>query len=242
MSEKTKIHLVSLVSVDNDADLLPFFLEHYDTLGCDNNVVFLHLGEDPEASDLCAKSIEAFGWRCSLVPKTASFGGGALRKVLLDNFRKAAKPEDYIICPSADEFQIWTEPPSLAVEGGFDMVVGRLEDRFADTLSGIEEDATLEACYPNIHPHLTKILFPKRPRLRDKIVMAKVKIPVDYRKCFNVEGKPEGLRVDGIVPIHHYKWRDGIFDRLRTRPDYTREEIQSIKEFFELEPKDKAEV
>jgi len=112
------------------------------------------------------------------------------------------------------------------------MVVGRLQDRFNDDLAPIDAGATLEASYPIIHPHLSKVLFPKRPRLRDKIVMAKAKIPVDYRKSHNIDGDASGLRVTGNIPIQHFKWREGLFDRLRTRTDYTQSEIESIKDFF----------
>jgi hypothetical protein len=224
--------LLSLFSVQNDADLLPYFLEHYDALGCDNNVIFLHDGPSAEENELCGKAVTELGWKVRHVSSRSSFGEGELRRALFDSFRRAASPEDYILCANADEFQVWEEPPSHAAGEGFDLVVGRLEDRFNDALTGIEEGATLEASYPISHPHLSKVLFPRRPRLRDKIVMAKVRIPVNYQKSIHIESKTDGLRVTGNIPIHHYKWREGLLERLRTRTDYTPEEIQSIKSFF----------
>ena len=229
---KPKIHFVALVSVQNDADLLPYFLEHYDNLGLDNNCIFLHDGNDAEDNELCGKAVTEMGFKLRHIPQSSSFGQGELRRVLMDNFTKVMNPEDYLLTANADEFQIWHEPPQLALEEGFDMVVGRLEDRFNDALTPIEEGATLEASFPISHPHLSKVLFPKKPRLRDKIVMAKAKIQVDYRKSISLDVKMNGIRVTGEVPILHYKWRDGIFDRLRTRTDYTREEILNIREFF----------
>jgi hypothetical protein len=232
MTETTpKIHFLSLISISNDADLLPYFLEHYDALGFDNNVVFLHDGLSTEENELCDNAVAEMGWKVRHVPVGSSFGEGRLRQVLFDNFRKVAKPGDYIVCANADEFQIWEEPPQLLAEKDVDVVVGRMEDRYNDILVPPEEGLPLDLSYPSSHPHLSKVLFPKRPRLRDKIVMAKCSVPVDYRKSNYLE-KSGWQKADGVVPILHYKWREGLLDNLRTRTDYSQEEIESIKSFF----------
>lgn len=232
---KPKIHFVALVSVDYDIDLLPFFIPHYDALDLDNYCLFLHEGKKTDDNLWAEKAAKTAGWKSRFIPREASFNNGELKRVLLNKFRKAAKPADYVLCADGDEFQLWEDAPQEAVADNMDMVLGRRVDRFNDTLVPIEVDLPLEASYPLEHADLSRIIFPKHAPKRDKIVMAKAGLEVDYRKCDRLVGKaPPNLRVTGEVPIQHFKWRDGIFNRLQSRMDYTPEEIQAIKEFFEV--------
>jgi hypothetical protein len=219
--------------VDFDVDMLSYFIPHYSELECDNYCLFLHEGKNTDANLWAQKAAQDAGWRCRFVPREASFGNGDLKRALLEKFQRAAKPTDYIICADGDEIQKWSASPRDVINHGYDMVLGRRIDRLNEKLIGIDHSLDLEANFPIEHDNLSKVLFPKRPRTRDKIVMAKASVPVDYKKCTGLTVKlPGNLKVTGDVPILHYKWRDNIFSRLRQRPDYTPDELLAIKNFF----------
>lgn len=234
MKDQPKIHFVSLVSVDFDVDMLPTFIPHYTELGLDNYVLFLHEGKDTDANLWAEKAAKEAGWKTRFIPRESSYGNGELKRALLNKFLKACKnPSDAVICADGDEIQHWNFSPHEALADGYDMVLGRRIDRFNDTLLSIDHEIPLEANFPLEHDNLSKVLFPKRPRTRDKIVMARVSVPVDYKKCMSLSTKmPGNMKVTGEVPIHHYKWRKNIFERIRERPDYFPEEVQAIHKFF----------
>lgn len=235
MSTPAKIHFVSLVSVDHDIDMLPYFIPHYSELGLDNYCLFLHEGKDTDANLWAEKAAKDSGWRSRFVPREASFSSGELKRVLLNKFQKACKPGDYIVCADGDEIQKWTMDPREVADDAFDMVLGRRADRFNEKLVAVDHTMDLEDNYPLQHDNLSKIMFPKKPRPRDKIVMARANVPVDYRKCMSLTVKQPGkMRITEGVGILHYKWRDGIFRRLRERPDYLPDEIAAIRKFFEV--------
>lgn len=230
-----KIHFVSLVSVDFDVDMLPYFLPHYTGLECDNYALFLHEGKDADANQWAKTAATDLGWKVRLIPREASYGNGELKRQLLNKFQRACKSDDYIICADGDEIQLWADSPHEVVSQNYDMVLGRRIDRLNEKLIPIDHSLDLETNFPIEHDNISKVLFPKRPRSRDKIVMAKASVPVDYKKCLGLVGKaPGNLRVTGEIPILHYKWRENIFNRLRERPDYEPSELKAIKTFFEV--------
>jgi hypothetical protein len=236
MSEagRPKIHFVALVSVEYDVDLLPYFLPHYDEMDLDNYCLFLHEGPSTDDNLWAEKAAKEFGWKCRFIPREATFGTGELKRVLLNKFQKAAKPSDYILCADGDEIQEWENSPQEVAEKNYDMALGRRFDRFAETLGRIDHTHTLEENFPLEMDNLSKILFPRRQRPRDKIVMAKCSVPVDYKKCASLTVREtRAPRVTGDVKILHYKWRDGVLGRLSQRADYLPEEITAIKSFFE---------
>jgi len=233
MSAAPKIHFVSLVSVDFDVDMLPTFIPHYSGLELDNYVLFLHEGRNTDANLWAEGAAKEAGWKCRFVPRESSFGNGELKRALVNKFQKACRAGDYIICADGDEIQTWSFHPREAAADGYEMVLGRRIDRFNDKLVGIDHSIPIEANFPLEHDNLSKLLFPKRPRTRDKIIMARAQIPVDYKKCIGLSVKqPGNIRVTGEVPILHYKWRDNIFRRIQERPDYYPEEVQAIHNFF----------
>lgn len=235
MTRPPKIHFCALVSVQNDADLLPHFIHHYDELGCDNYAVFLHDGPIEHDNKLCEDALLAHDWRVRRIPFTASFGDGTLKRVALEKFQAALLPTDYILCADADEFQLWSEEgPHEVMEQNYDIALGKRFDRFAEGLVAPEGESPLEGIYHIEHPDLSRTLFPKKPRLRDKIVMSRADVPVDFKKCAGLKSKePPRFKAMQGIPIQHFKWREGIFTRLKTRTDYSPEEIQSIRQFFE---------
>lgn len=235
MSVEPKIHFVSLVSVEHDVDMLPTFIPHYSAMDLDNYVLFLHEGPNTDANLWAERSAKEAGWKCRFVPRESSYNNGELKRALLNKFLKACKnPNDYVICADGDEIQTWPFSPFDVARDNYDMVLGRRIDRFNERLVGIDHEIPLDVNFPLQHDNLSKILFPKRPRTRDKIVMAKASVPVDYKKCMGLSVKmPGNLRVTGEVPILHFKWRDNIFRRIRERADYLPEEVQAIHSFFE---------
>jgi hypothetical protein len=230
-----KIHFISLVSVDLDLDMLPYFLPHYNALGLDNYCLFLHEGKSPDDNLWAESAAKDLGWKVRFVPRNASFCNGDLRKALFNKFQKAVPPTDYIMTSSGDELQNWTGSPYDFVSGDFDVILGLRFDRFSDSLRGINPEDELENIYPIQHPNLTKEIFPNKPRSNDKIILSKAAVPVDFKKSTSLLTKDtSNLKVTGDISIYHYKWRDNIFNRLRERSDYTPDEIRSIKNFFEV--------
>lgn len=233
MSAPAKIHFVSLVSIDHDIDMLPYFIPHYAEMGLDNYCLFLHEGKDTDANLWAEKAAKENGWKSRFIPREASFGNGELKRVLFEKLRRACKPSDYIVCADGDEIQKWGMSPREVADDNFDMVLGKRFDRLNEKLVDIDHSLELEENFPMTHDNLSRVLFPKRPRSRDKIVMAKASVPVDYRKCMSLTVKnPGNVKVTEGVAINHYKWRRGIFDRLRERPDYLPGEIAAIQKFF----------
>lgn len=234
MTNAPKIHFVCLVSVDFDVDMLPYFLPHYTALELDNYCIFLHEGKDTDANLWAEKSARDLGWKARFVPREASYGNGELKKQLLNKFQRACQPSDYIVTSDGDEIQNWDVPPQEFAAKKYDIVIGRRLDRFNEILLPIDHTLELEANFPLVHDNLSKVLFDKRPRARDKIVMSKASCPVDFRKSMGLTRELSNLKVGSEIPVCHYKWRDNIFKRLRERSDYTPDEIKAIKLFFEV--------
>lgn len=233
MSSKPRIHFVCLVSVDYDLDMLPYFLPHYSGLEMDNYCIFLHEGKNTDSNLWAEKSARELGWKARFVPREASYGNGELKRQLLNKFQRACNPNDYIVSADGDEIQLWKDMPHDYASQNVDMVLGRRVDRFNERLIPIDHTLELEANFPMEHDNLSKVLFPKRPRSRDKIIMARASIPVDYRKSIGLTSPLSNLKVTGEIPILHYKWRDNIFNRIRERSDYTPQEVKAIQTFFE---------
>lgn len=234
-SPAPRLHFVALVSIDFDIDLLPYFIPHYTALGCDNYCLFIHEGKSNDNSLWAEKSAKEFGWKTRFVPREASHQNGELKKALVNKFRQAVKPHDYIITADADEFQKWETDPREAMEAGDHVVVGKRIDRFNEKLLGIDHAEDLEVTFPLESENLSDFIFPKKKRAREKIVMARADMPVDYRKCAALRAQSGFTpQVGGTVPILHYKWRNNLLRRLSDRPDYAPEEVAAIKSFFEV--------
>lgn len=231
-----RLHFVALVSVNFDVDLLPYFLPHYSELGCDNYCLFLHEGKNTDANLWAEKAAKEFDWKVRFIPREASYQNGELRRALINKFRQAAKPHDFIITADGDEFQKWDKHPREVMGEGADVVIGGRFDKFNEKLLPVDHGEDLDATYPLMNENLSSVIYPKRIRQREKIVMARVGLPVDYRKCLSMQTvKGVNPQVTGEVPILHYKWRNNIFHRISQRPDYAPDEVQAIKNFFEVQ-------
>ena len=154
-----RIHFVSLISIDFDVDLLPYFIPHYSDLECDNYCLFLHEGKNTDANLWAESAAREAGWKARFIPREASFGGGELRRALFEKFRRAVKPDDYIISADADEFQIWKDSPREIGEAGYDIVLGRRIDRFNEKLCDIDFSLDLETNFPMENENLWKIIY-----------------------------------------------------------------------------------
>jgi hypothetical protein len=218
-------------------------LLHYSELPFDNLVMFLHEGGDRSVAhdqDACAtdaaceRAALTCGFKVQRVPKKSSFNNGKLKAMLLEQFRRACKEGDGICVADADEFHTWILDPHEALEN-CDIVTGQRIDRFTEFLAPVDKDMELEDTYPLIHKNLSRLLFPKRPRTRNKIVAFRRDVPVDFRKCTNLtETHSDRWKVGGEIEFNSYKWREGILERLRERTDYAPEELKAIREFFEV--------
>jgi len=229
-----KIHFISLVSVDLDSEMLPYFLPHYAGFGLSNYVIFLHEGKSKSDTAWSVEAAKSLGMKAKIIPQNASFQNGELKKVLFENFAKACSPEDYILTADADEIQHWNEAPVEYIQKDVDVVLGTRVDRFNDSLREIDPEEELETQYPFSHENLSRHLWPKRPRANHKIVLSRAKVPVQFEKSKTILGDGKGLNIADGVLIEHYKWRSNIFERLENRLGYAPNEIQSLKNFFEV--------
>lgn len=239
-----KIHFAALVGVDVDSDLLPWWIPHYKALGLDSYTVFLHESLDVQKNIFARRLFLESGFLVHSVPENAIRDSSVMagcpdgvRRLVLDAYAKSHHPRDFLITADGDEIQEWEESPHDAVKRGVSVMLGRLVDRYDDTLHDALPNKTLEENFPGEHPDLHEH-FKKESLMQKKICMAPASYPVEYSGSHDViinKSLPSFCRVSGPIRVLHFRWRRSAIARVQGRYYWSDEDIAAMKQFFSVE-------
>lgn len=231
------IHFASLFCVDYDVELFPHWLEHYNAFPLETKKIFLHSPSgDVDAIQQVREACRAHGWKTAQVKGT--FRDGLLRKFVLEQHRKTLPPNHWLMVADSDEFQVWPSVQTVKDQlAGFDVILGELLDAFNTTLpASVDPDVPLHVQFPHLFAGIEKELFPKLGINYNKICAARAGIPVCFIGSHDVlANAKKTYRTRGTIPVHHFKWRKTVVDRLKGKTYYNKQMVEAVGDFFKGE-------
>lgn len=212
-----KNHFVSVIGVDYDLDLAPYWIRHYQTRGFDTMTVFLHreAGEiDKSVQDMYRNA--GFTVFCIDGP----YSGGIVGAFHLRNFIKNLPESDFVTVADADEFQVMSDGspiPYKALCEEYDVLHGLFEERYADSLSVCMEDPFTQ--YQHVEPYTGDYLKPFCPPYlkhiqwphvyRCKIIAARAGEAYRFYGMHSVNELQHDSRILFGLKVIHFNWREG---------------------------------
>lgn len=220
-----QIRLVAVVG--SHLDVLPHMLSHYSRLGVDSLWINLHMNSYHDVLYYQALEIaEQFGAEIKSI-----YIGKWLQSVnpFLYAASREKHPNDWFLMADVDEFQVY--PQELRSffqrmdDAGYDYIEGCVIDRLAR-----------DGGFPAVDPHISiwsqfpiagMITYPLLGANIQKIVAAKgcVSIGPGQHEAFGGHGCP---RKKEYIPVHHFKWFQGLDLRLKARVEFYRANDEPI--------------
>jgi hypothetical protein len=207
-----KIHVVTMVG--GLINILPQMLEHYISLGVDSFFVNVHLARENDPALEQTKAVtDKFGLEIASVT-TGNWVDDQRNVYMLQRTRY---PDDWFILADQDEFQVYPGDLRSIVEDcdaqGFDHIRGCFIDRIARDggFPATNPDQRVWDQFP-LGAYLSPILGAD-PR---KVVALKGALPVVTGQHHALAGRACPTR-QYFVPVYHFKWADGILERLTER-------------------------
>lgn len=209
-----RIHLVTVVGVN--VVILPHMLKHYAALGFDSMRLNVHLENYDDAILHCVREI-AWEFKAEIA---SIFVGKWLLSVnpFLYGHTQRQNPADWFVLADVDELQVYPEDIHTFFErmerDGFDFVEGCVIDRIAR--DGGFPDVVKDKSIWEQFPLAGMITFPILKANILKVVAAKgfVKLAPGQHSALDGKGCP---REQEYIPVHHFKWWNGLKQRLETR-------------------------
>lgn len=214
------VHLVTVVG--GYVGVLPHMLAHYQALGIQSFFVHVHLNKesDPVLGEV-KEVTRRFG--CDIASVTV---GEWLHNTNRELYRTTleSRPDDWFLIADQDEFQVYPGDLIPTLEDcdrrGYEYIEGCFLDRVA-------RDGSFPAVLPNESiwrqfPLAGLISGPLLHANPNKVVAAKGRIKLGPGQHFALSGAgcpPEDL----YVPVHHFKWVQGILERLEQRAEFRRQ-------------------
>ncbi len=214
-----KIHLIT--TVGGHVDVLPHMLEHYRSLGIESFFVNLHLKQEGERIREQVEAItREFG--CGI----SSVAVGNWQMVLAEAYLKPREmyPSDWFVLADQDELQVYPAPLAdifADCQGsGWDHVRGMFVDRLArDGGFPPVQSRSIWKQFP-LGAFLSAKVLTADPR---KVVAVRGPVPLKKGQHHAMEGRAAPSR-QYYIPVHHFKWTEGIAQRLASRAAQLREQ------------------
>jgi hypothetical protein len=208
------IHLVTVAGVRSPT--LAQMLQHYRDQGIVSIHVNVHASEIDEQGIAETRQVANDNGATSVCTTVAPWSQNI--NPLLYRMARAERPNDWFVLADTDEFHAYPDSLDDMVnfcdQKGYDYIEGCFVDRLATDgkLRAIIPDSSLWAQFP-----LGAFLSgPLLGAVANKVVAAKgsVRIGPGQHHAFSGNACPPS---DIYVPVHHFKWTEGLLDRLRTR-------------------------
>jgi hypothetical protein len=207
------IHLVTVAGAYVKA--LPFMLEHYRSLGVESFFVNTHLSHD---ADPVREEVEAITRKFGCGVASVTVGDWQQVQQGLYARQRELHPDDWFVLADQDELQVY---PDLLREvlnecdaQGFDYVRGCFVDRVAADggFPPITPDRPIWDQFP-MGGFLTYPILGGDPR---KVVAVRGALPVMRGQHHTLSGRACPAR-QCYVQVHHFKWVEGLDQRLAQR-------------------------
>jgi hypothetical protein len=231
-----KIHFATVIAPDLDYDLINHWCEHYQRLQLDTYTAFIHADQNkkhPEVKEV----LEKHGFKIGYGHGT--WQDGKLRANVLNGFARALPQNEYIMTADSDEFQMWPNNNirEHLLNGSVDAIQGVLIDRFDTTLHNATSEE-LDSQFPLRHRNLEgKFMSNETPiSIRTHICIHKISMPVCFTGSHEFNSSLKDVIgkhiVRGEIEILHFKWRDTIRERFKTKSYHAKDADNLLKEFF----------
>lgn len=212
-------HLVTVVG--GYVDVLPHTLAHYRGLGVESFLVHVQAARSDDPAIAQAEEITR-KHGCGIASVTI---GEWLHSTNRELYRKAMKerPNDWFVIADQDELQVYPRELRSTLEEcearGWDYVEGCFLDRFAadGSFPAVRRDESIWRQFPLAGIVSAQILGANP----NKIAAAKGRVELSVGQHYARTGKgcpPEEL----YVPVHHFKWVEGVLERLERRAEFRR--------------------
>lgn len=223
-----KHHFVSVIGVEYDLDLAPFWIKYYKERAFDTYTVFLHRekGQIPQiVQDMYLK--EGFTVRCINGP----YNGGIAGAFHMEIFIRALPPEDFVTVADADEFQADENGAPIEYKklcGEYDVLHGLFEERYGDRLDKCDKDPFVQ--YPHREPftgHYFKKFCP--PYLdhidwpcvyRCKIIASRASEAYRFYGMHSLSNVSSNSKILFGLKVVHFAWREGAAQKAMKKSWY----------------------
>jgi hypothetical protein len=231
-----KIHFASLVGVDYDTDMLPYWIPYYLKAKLDSYTVVLHreTGDIPHSIQEDFRNA-GFKVRCADGPFTI----GCARSAHINNIANNLPTGDMLVTVDADEFVTDENNEPLdyrSLCSQYQILHGLHSDRYSDTLVACNRDPFLQYPYEEEYTgeYHKAISVPflgnsKPPALwRCKIIAAPVECPVEYKGSHVVSEVLSSYNIRFGLKLIHFNWREGAARKLAFKQYYSLENIKAV--------------
>lgn len=236
-----KFYFISLLCIDYDADLLPFWIPHYKGYCFDEYHIWLHspnLKNRETRYTYWGEYFSDFGFKVNFVDDP-HFIDGRVRARALGRFSYGVDPDDYIISADSDELQgVPPDYKDIAMRNDYDIMKGELVDKWDSTLHNAEADIPLAIQYPNSGNFYSSVFKPEfYPHTnRNKILCSKAKVPVSFTGSHDyARNGAQNYTVCYDYNVDHYTFRQSYPDRMAGKRYYSGQLIKWVQEYFKDE-------
>ena len=209
-----KVHLITVVG-GHHVQLLDQTLQHYHNLGISSFLVHANL-RNPE--DTALNDLQFIANKFGFGIASVSYGDHAAAQRAAWKSRQRF-PDDWYLIVDADEFQVFPAPLVDILENcerkGYDHVKGCFLDRVASDgiLRKLSPQQAIWTQYP-VGLFLTYPLLRGDPR---KVVAAKGHVEMSSHGHHNAISERGCPITEYFIPVHHFKWVEGVIEALEHR-------------------------
>jgi hypothetical protein len=213
------VHLVTVVG--GYVGVLPHMLAHYRDLGVESFLVHVQaIRRDDPVLEQVEEITRDFG--CGIASITI---GEWLHNTNRELYRQAlaSKPDDWFLIADQDELQVYPQDLGSILaqcdEHGYDYIEGCFLDRFAadGSFPAVRREESIWRQFP-LAGYVSAPVLEANP---NKIVAAKGRVQMGPGQHFALTG--QGCSTgDLYIPVHHFKWVEGILERLEQRAEFRR--------------------
>ena len=214
-----RIHLVTVVGAS--AQWLPHMLAHYRGLGIESFLIHAHLSrpDDPVLPEIRRLTDE---FDCEIASTTIGPWTQDVNPALYARSRNC-NPNDWFVMADQDELHEYPSDLRATLEEcelrGFDYIEGGFLDRLGPdgTFPRVASDRNLWEQFP-LGGFLSTPILDANP---NKVVASKGHVGIAPGQHWATCGR--GCPIDELyVPVHHFKWVEGIPQRLENRAAFYR--------------------
>lgn len=213
------MHLVTVVG--GYVDVLPHMLAHYRGLGVESFLVHVHASRrDDQVVRQVQEMTQDLG--CGIASVTI---GEWLHSTNRELYRQAleTRPGDWFVIADQDELQVY--PGDLGSilahcdERGYEYIEGCFLDRVAadGSFPAVRREESIWRQFP-LAGFVSAPVLQANP---NKVVAAKGRVALRAGQHYAASGRGCPTK-ELYIPVHHFKWVEGILERLEQRAEFRR--------------------
>lgn len=232
------VHLVTVIG--GHLNVFDQMLRHYRDSGIESLLVNIQVETYDDPLYECIRAV-TLRYRAEIVSVFVGKWLQSLNPYLYRHTLEQA-PQDWFVLADSDEFQVYAQPIPAVLhrvdQAGYDFVEGFLIDRVAKDggLPPVHEEVGVWQQFPLAGA----VTFPMIGGNMMKVAAARGSVRLSPGQHYAQAGN--GCPISRCyVPVHHFKWTDGLADRLRKRVEFYRavgddlwQESERVVRYFDV--------